>query len=113
MRANLPVTFAGEVRDVGLVYASSDIVVVPSRIESSGLVPLEAAEFGRAVVAAAVGGLPELITPERGVPIQPESAAANLRRCFVRKHRIARRAANSLGDAVGKASAHQRSSAGR
>jgi glycosyltransferase involved in cell wall biosynthesis len=75
-RHDLPVTFAGEVSEVGLVYASSDIVVVPSRIESSGLVPMEAAEFGRAVVAAAVGGLPELITAERGVLIPSESAAA-------------------------------------
>jgi D-inositol-3-phosphate glycosyltransferase len=42
-------------------YRSADVVVVPSRSESFGLVALEAAACGRPVVASAVGGLTEII----------------------------------------------------
>jgi D-inositol-3-phosphate glycosyltransferase len=42
-------------------YRASDVVVVPSRSESFGLVALEAAACGTPVVAAAVGGLTTLI----------------------------------------------------
>ncbi len=38
-------------------YRAADVVIVPSRSESFGLVALEAAACGRPVVAAAVGGL--------------------------------------------------------
>lgn len=38
-------------------YAAADVVLVPSRSESFGLVPLEAAACGTPVVAASVGGL--------------------------------------------------------
>lgn len=42
-------------------YRASDVVLVPSRSESFGLVALEAAACGRPVVAAAVGGLRTLV----------------------------------------------------
>jgi D-inositol-3-phosphate glycosyltransferase len=42
-------------------YRAADVVVVPSRSESFGLVALEAAACGRPVVAAAVGGLRILV----------------------------------------------------
>jgi D-inositol-3-phosphate glycosyltransferase len=42
-------------------YRSADVVVVPSRSESFGLVALEAAACGVPVVAAAVGGLRSLV----------------------------------------------------
>tara|TARA_B100000029_G_scaffold512994_1_gene611182 strand:+ start:266 stop:1762 length:1497 start_codon:yes stop_codon:yes gene_type:complete len=42
-------------------YRASDIVLVPSRSESFGLVALEAAACGTPVVAASVGGLKHLI----------------------------------------------------
>ncbi len=42
-------------------YRSADVVVVPSRSESFGLVALEAAACGRPVVGAAVGGLRTLV----------------------------------------------------
>ena len=42
-------------------YRASDLVVMPSRSESFGLVALEAAACGRPVVAAAVGGLRTLV----------------------------------------------------
>ncbi len=42
-------------------YRAADVVVMPSRSESFGLVALEAAACGRPVVAAAVGGLRTLV----------------------------------------------------
>jgi len=42
-------------------YRASDVVVMPSRSESFGLVALEAAACGVPVVAASVGGLRTLV----------------------------------------------------
>ncbi len=44
-------------------YRGADVVVVPSRSESFGLVALEAMACGTAVVASKVGGLNSLVTP--------------------------------------------------
>jgi len=46
-------------------YRSADVVVVPSRSESFGLVALEAAACGIPVVASAVGGLLSLVDHDR------------------------------------------------
>jgi glycosyltransferase involved in cell wall biosynthesis len=57
--------------------ARADLVVVPSRIEPFGLVALEAAQVGRAVVASAVDGLPEVIAHgESGLLVAPEDPPA-------------------------------------
>ncbi len=45
-------------------YRSADVVLVPSRSESFGLVALEAAACGVPVVASAVGGLRTLVIPD-------------------------------------------------
>ena len=42
-------------------YRASDLVVVPSKSESFGLVALEAAARGTPVIAASVGGLQDLV----------------------------------------------------
>jgi D-inositol-3-phosphate glycosyltransferase len=42
-------------------YRSADVCLVPSRLESFGLVALEAAACGTPVVASAVGGLRTLV----------------------------------------------------
>jgi glycosyltransferase involved in cell wall biosynthesis len=55
------VTFAGRVARTEPVYERAAVVVVPSRGEGFGMVALEAAERGRAVIASAVGGLPEIV----------------------------------------------------
>lgn len=53
--------FVGEISDLGIYYAACDIIAVPSRIESAGLVALEAAFYGKPVVASSVGGLVETV----------------------------------------------------
>jgi glycosyltransferase involved in cell wall biosynthesis len=55
------VTFAGRVARTEPAYEGAAVVVVPSRGEGFGMVALEAAERGRAVIASAVGGLPEIV----------------------------------------------------
>jgi D-inositol-3-phosphate glycosyltransferase len=58
-------------------YRAADVVVVPSRSESFGLVALEAAACGVPVVAAAVGGLRTLVVDgETGVLVDSRSPSA-------------------------------------
>ncbi len=47
--------------ELSTMYRAADVVVIPSRSESFGLVALEAAACGKAVVAAAVGGLRSIV----------------------------------------------------
>jgi glycosyltransferase involved in cell wall biosynthesis len=57
--------------------AAADVVLVPSRVESFGLVAVEALLLGRPVVATNIGGLPEVIRDgETGVLVEPEDPAA-------------------------------------
>lgn len=48
------------------VYRASDVVLVPSRSESFGLVAAEAQASGIPVVASRTGGLPHVVTSELG-----------------------------------------------
>ena len=65
-------------------YRAADVVIVPSRSESFGLVALEAAACGIPVVASAVGGLQSLVDHgETGFLIarrDPEQFAAAIER---------------------------------
>lgn len=55
------VRFLGRVAPADPVLERAAVVVVPSHGEGFGMVALEAMERGRAVIASAVGGLPEIV----------------------------------------------------
>jgi glycogen synthase len=83
------VDFAGAVSDAVLedLYRRADIVCVPSRYESHGVVLVEAMMFGKPIVACRAGGVPEVV--EEGgnallaTPGDVESLAGSLRRAIV------------------------------
>ena len=62
--ASLPATFMGYLRGTRLsqAYASADIFVFPSRLETFGLVVIEALAAGLPVVAARVGGVGDMVS---------------------------------------------------
>jgi glycosyltransferase involved in cell wall biosynthesis len=84
-RVRLPGPRAGSALDA--VYAAADLVVVPSRVETYGMVVTEALARAVPVVAAAVGGLPEAMGTAPGArrpgllvaPDDPGALAAALR----------------------------------
>ena len=63
--------------DVPRLMNDATLVAIPSRRESFSLVALESALMARPVVAARVGGLPEIVAHgETGLLVEPESSAA-------------------------------------
>lgn len=71
------VRWLGRRGDVFALMARAEAVVLPSRTEGHPLALLEALALGRAVVATAVGGVPEVVAPERtGLLVPPEDPAA-------------------------------------
>ncbi|MDA8393737.1 MAG: glycosyltransferase family 4 protein [Candidatus Dormibacteraeota bacterium] len=71
------VDFVGLVEDRAAFFAGCDVAWVPSRQEPFGLVACEAMTCGVPVVAARVGGLPEILDPPRaGICVAPANPAA-------------------------------------
>jgi len=71
------VRFLGYRTDVATLMAACDVIALPSRAEGLPLALLEALALGRPVVAARVGGVPDVVRHERhGLLIQPGSATA-------------------------------------
>jgi len=60
-------------------FAACDVVVAPYRSEAQSGVAMTAVHFGRPVIAAAVGGLPEIIEPTNGLLVAPEDPRLLLR----------------------------------
>jgi len=57
-------------------FRAADVVCQPSLVEPFGLATLEGLASGRSVVATAVGGPPEFVTPGAGVLVDPRDEAA-------------------------------------
>ena len=71
------VVFTGARNDMAEVYASCDIVVLPSLVEAMPMCLLEAMAAGKPVVASAVGSIPDIITPEKtGLLVAPGDSNA-------------------------------------
>lgn len=102
IRASLASTFeSGRVSFLGFkpraeleeLYSAADIVVMPSRYESFGLVAIEAMAHGTPVIATAVGGLKEIVQDgENGVLVPlagaPERIAAEILRLSKDRHAL-------------------------
>jgi D-inositol-3-phosphate glycosyltransferase len=58
------------------LLAASDVLCQPSLVEPFGQALLEAMACGRSVVATAVGGPPEFVTPDAGVLVDPTDEGA-------------------------------------
>jgi glycosyltransferase involved in cell wall biosynthesis len=77
------VSFLGIVdkKTVAELMREADVFVLASRFENNPVVLLEALSCGLPVVATAVGGVPEVVTHERGVlvaPNDPDALAAGI-----------------------------------
>jgi len=71
------VHFTGWRDDVADVLALSDVFVLPSQSEGFGRVLVEAMAMGRAIVATAVGGVPDVVLAGRtGLLVQPADPVA-------------------------------------
>jgi glycosyltransferase involved in cell wall biosynthesis len=71
------VVFTGFVADPTAAYLRADVVVVPSLIESFGMVAVEACAQARPVVASSIGGLPEVVVDgSTGLLIPPRDPQA-------------------------------------
>jgi L-malate glycosyltransferase len=69
--------FAGWRRDVADVLALADVFVLPSESEGFGRVLVEAMAMSRAVVATAVGGIPDIVFGgETGLLVEPANPLA-------------------------------------
>src|SRR5262249_56588207 len=80
------VTFAGLVSEERLyrLYATADVVCLPSRYESFGLVLVEGMMFGKPVVGCAVGGMCEIVEPGDNGLLAVPGDAASLAECLER-----------------------------
>ena len=66
----------GVVGDVPGRYRAATVCVLPSVEEAFGLVLVESLASGTPVVCSRSGGMPEIVTPEVGRVVAPDSAAA-------------------------------------
>lgn len=66
--------FLGFRTDIEYLIPDSEFLVLPSISESFGIVSLEAMACGKPVIASNVGGIPELITKDVGLLVEPKNS---------------------------------------
>jgi glycosyltransferase involved in cell wall biosynthesis len=84
------IEFAGERADVATHFAAADVVVYPSRSESFGLVPVEAAAVGRPVVSNDVGIARKLAAERPGIAVVAADDAPAFAEAIIRSARLPR-----------------------
>jgi glycosyltransferase involved in cell wall biosynthesis len=94
------VAFSGQISDVQPYYAVADVFALPSLSEGSPNVLLEAMAANLAIVATAVGGVPEMVVNDESAllvpPNDPPSLSASMAKILTDKvmaQRLARTAA--------------------
>lgn len=92
------VKFLGSINEKTLMeaYANSDICCTPSRYESFGIVVLEAMSFGKAIVAANIGGIKSIIKDqETGLLFESENIDALTEKleCLIEDERLRKKLA--------------------
>jgi glycosyltransferase involved in cell wall biosynthesis len=82
----LNVIFIDEIKNVELLYAIADVIIIPSRRESVSLVAIEAGHFQKPVIASSVGGLKETIkngiTGLSVIPEDPNALSQAIRKLY-------------------------------
>jgi glycosyltransferase involved in cell wall biosynthesis/GT2 family glycosyltransferase len=80
------VTFTGAVSEDELYqhYADADVVCMPSRYESFGLVLVEGMVFGLPVIGCAVGGMCEIVEPDGNGLLARPGEVDSLEECLAR-----------------------------
>lgn len=69
--AGLDALLAGQRRDIPVLLAAADVVVVPSEWEGQPLIVQEALRAARPIVATSVGGIPELTGVDAALLVPP------------------------------------------
>ena len=70
------VIFTGGRRDIPEIMEALDVFILPSLSEACPMVVLEAMATGKPVVAARVGGVPEIVDGQTGILVPPKDAKA-------------------------------------